>query len=198
MHHPVYDDSDDSSVAYTDSSHSTEEDTEDGASVSSASEDIVDQIFFFDQEFLDSPKTHGTAYLGTCYQERDGFLLADSVSTGTFYRFKYNDICRYLRMYSLLVDDRFPAVEIMKLCIADHAYTVVLKTHWIRLVQRHWKTVYRQRQQTLQKRTHLDNVRYNRLRGNYSPELRHIYGAKGMLRMYSCQAKRTCEENKCV
>ena len=58
----------------------------------------------------------------------------------------------------------------------------ILKTFWIRIIQKKWKKVFKQQQQIIQERCKLQNLNIRRITG-YWPEYCNILpGLKGMLR----------------
>ena len=49
---------------------------------------------------------------------------------------------KYLKNYSI-IRLKSPKIEIMRLNIIDNRfYTVIINTHWISIIQRHWKKTY--------------------------------------------------------
>ena len=96
-----------------------------------------------------SEKENGKYYIGLChlYSNRHIFsnaqythwLLSTSVSANSFFRHSYDNINNYLYYYGLV---RIPQheVQIMQVDrLEDETCAVTIKTHWLRLVQRHWK-----------------------------------------------------------
>ena len=78
-------------------------------------------------------------------------------------------------------------IHIMKLCILeDETYSVVLKTHWLRLVQRHWKKVFKERKLKMAARTFLKNQIFREIHGKYPSGLNVIPSILGMMNCYSC------------
>ena len=83
-----------------------------------------------------------------------------------------------------------PKIQIMKLQIQDtesshQLYTVVLKTHWIRLVQRHWKTLMKERKKMIKQRASITSRQLFENTGKYTYEINFMPRLKGMLSMYS-------------
>jgi hypothetical protein len=78
-------------------------------------------------------------------------LLASTVQNKTFFQYNIDNIVDYLNNYSIIYQDHSVNPEIMKLQIDDSSmYNVVLKTFWIRLVQRNWKRIYKEKQMIVQ------------------------------------------------
>ena len=57
----------------------------------------------------------------------------------------------------------------------------VLKTIWIKLIQRKWKKVYAERKRVLGERCSLRAIRCREVRGNWPTTCRYLPGLKGML-----------------
>ena len=87
-------------------------------------------------------------YLGIYCNDRDTntLLLASTVQHKTFFRYEYNDIVDYLNNHSILFQNNYSKPEIMLLQIDNNeVYNVILKTFWIKIVQRNWKRVCKER-----------------------------------------------------
>ena len=127
-------------------SESSEEDNENIESMESdteydsETEEMIERIYFHEQDFLDSEKEDKLYYIGNnkISNDKQYILYANAVTPTTFFRFNINHIQSYLQDYSIFVTN--PNIDIMKLYILDdHTYTVIIKTHWLRIIQRHWK-----------------------------------------------------------
>lgn len=93
-------------------------------------------------------------YIG-CYSYYDeNLLFAMRIDLSTFYKFKQNDINHYMFYCSELPLNCSVTknnLQIMKLVITeDDVYIAVLKTFWIRIIQRTWKRIYRERKEIVQ------------------------------------------------
>jgi hypothetical protein len=104
-------------------------------------------------------------------------LLASRVSPHTLFDYDNDDIMEYLVENSITYSDATPvSPEIMQVHTDDsYAYHVVLKTHWLRLVQRCWKKIINNRRRIIQNPAY---VRSRELRGNNEANLP---GLRGML-----------------
>lgn len=148
--------------------------------------DMYEDIFD-DEERLYSPRHNYKMYLGlyTYDQEHQTFILASTVHTLTFYKYDRQDVLHYLYDYNISRDTK-PTLEIMQLHmvpdpIFGNVYQVVLKTHWLRIVQRRWKAIFRERQNILRQRVHPGSRRVLELRGVYPSTCYHLPRLKGML-----------------
>jgi len=114
----------------------------------------IERIYNEDVHHLDSDKTHGKCYIGLCkyMPNQNLFLMLNTISSRTYFRHNIVHVLKYLYYYGSvrLVQ---PKIEIMKLEVLDDGtYSVVLKTYWIRLIQRHWRRIYAKRQAILNAR----------------------------------------------
>jgi hypothetical protein len=59
-------------------------------------------------------------------------------------------------------------IDIMQLHIAeDFTYNVILKTFWLRIVQRTWRKIFQQRQKIIQIRKSVSSQSYFSINGKY-------------------------------
>jgi hypothetical protein len=145
--------------------------------------DMCDQIYEADQQFIDAPKQHGHYYLGN-WSVLD--LLDVAVSPCTFFQFEYKDIVEYVCEYSVhSTRRRPPKIDILQLYIVRDTYHIITKTHWIRLIQRHWRKVYQERQYVFNGRKQLRELRHRELTGKFTVNLRWLPGIYGMMSIYA-------------
>jgi hypothetical protein len=164
---------------YSDNGESESEGEGEGESIDSDYEDIFHQ----DEDYLDKDKENGHYYIGlrAYIPSRQFMLLTNTISIPTFFRHSVERISGYLSRYSLIKSDS-PAIDIIKLrLLKDDSYSVVLKTHWLRLIQRNWKRVYQERQQILINRCTCLSLQYREISGRYPFGLNNIPGLRGML-----------------
>ena len=141
------------------------------------------------------------------------FLLLNAISAKMFAKYSYSTILQYLTEYSIIRTYQ-PTIEIMQLLIGDfgarrriapqsegerlnsvglhsnpnefeRTYTIVKKTHWLRLVQRHWKKTMRQRAYIINKRCSLSSILNFEVKGRYPYGLNVLPGLCGMMSAYS-------------
>lgn len=139
-----------------------------------------------ENEQLDSTKETGHYYIGAykLIKPDNYFYLASTVSPEVFLQYPVSVIRRYLESASIIYVNR-PSVDILKLQILhDGSYTVLIKTHWISLIQRHWRSVLRERQFIQRKRSSVIAQRRFELTGNYPAGSNVLPGLNGMLRNY--------------
>lgn len=162
---------------------------------SSDEEDIYqqksDEIYRIDKNHMESDKKNGKYYIGiySIISVHDNLLLSTSVSPQTFFQYPFNDILTYLHLYSISLLDE-PNIEIMKLCIKPDEtnslfqyYTVIVKTFWIKLIQRHWKKIYASRQSVIQKRATM--FIYYQTNGKYPDGYNQLPSIRGLMSSYT-------------
>lgn len=147
----------------------------------------LDDLYDNDSDFIEREKTNHNYYIGICKRSRayDYYLLVNAVSPKLFYKTQYELLVRYLQEYSVIYMSD-PRIEIMKLYIlADGTYTVSVKTHWIRLIQRRWKKILAARKQLYKLRGTIRSLYYFELHGRYPDGLNTLPTLEGMMGSYS-------------
>ena len=146
-------------------------------------DDVVDTLYNEDADHVESDKYNGHYYLGLYkHIEQSGNLLfMMSASNKLFLKYPHEQIVDYLKEYSIVpsISDN---VDIMKMYVKNDTYYVVLKTHWIRLIQRKWKALYndfKKRQETKYKS---NSLKYREQNGNFPNKLNYRPKIYGMLR----------------
>ena len=127
----------------------TESETESESDVINPS----DEIFNLEEDYLDEYKDEHKYYIGLpgYIAKDDQLLLLTTISPGTFMKFKYRDVLNYLVEYSAARVNR-PNIHILQVHIDEHgAYNVVIKTFWLKLIQRSWKRVFLERARIIDK-----------------------------------------------
>jgi hypothetical protein len=120
----------------------------------------LNEMYDFEREFDLEEKENGKYYLGMYMNMEDvrfmssGFIIGESpllffgnaISTKLFFKYPYQDVLMYLRSIIMCKYNVGPIVDIMKLSISeDGLYLAIIKTHWISLIQRHWRKILENR-----------------------------------------------------
>ena len=151
----------------------------------------IERIYDLEAGFLDSDKQNHKYYLGLCTGLGGNRLLLNiAIQPQTFLKFDIKIVLNYLAEYSIftfyreILDVSSIQLQIMELDIEPRTcwQTVRLKTYWIRIVQRVWKRVFRERQEVLMKRRTLQNIRYLERHGKHLPGIHVLPSIHGMLR----------------
>ena len=150
---------------------------------------VIDNVYLDERDFLDTDKQNGAHYIGLCsyLPDRRLTLYANAIRPQTLFKYSHAYSLSYLQLYSI-IKIRNPSIDIMQLAIlADNTYTVIVKTHWLRIIQRTWKKVFQLRKTVLNKRMQLGSIRLFELSGKYPPDATYMPTLSGMLHNYRCQ-----------
>ena len=143
----------------------------------------LERIFREESDYIDTDKDDGKYYIGLHKYNsyRKLLLLTNTVSAKSFLKFTYMDILRYLYFYSIL-RPMCPKIEIFCLSILpDESYSVILKTHWLKIIQRNWKRIFKERKEILLKRRSVPALYNLQISGRYPAGLNSIPSIHGML-----------------
>ena len=147
----------------------------------------IDQIMEDEKPYYEKDKEHNQYVLGVFALEGRRAILDVSVSPDTFYNYTYNTIMDYCYensshfnfMNTLEINNK---LEILKVRIGKRGeYYVLVKTHWLKLIQRTWKKIYKTRQEQLLSRRNYSSLRHFEIRGRYSEGLNVLVSVSGML-----------------
>ena len=143
----------------------------------------LERIFREESDYIDIDKENGKYYIGLYKYNsyRKLLILTNSVSAKSFLKFPYIDIFKYLYFYSIL-RPICPKIEIFCLSILpDDSYSVIIKTHWIRIIQRNWKRIFKERKEILLKRRSVPALYNLQISGRYPAGLNSMPSIHGML-----------------
>jgi len=144
---------------------------------------VVEDIFDDEEIFLDSEYEDGKYFIGLpCLmrsQTRE-WILQVAITPRSLFRYDYKSVVRYLTEYSVTRIYN-PVTHIMKLDISNTgSYNVVLKTFWLKIIQRSWKRVYRNRQLFVLDCKNPNSLLYRQVNGKWRNDKRYP-GLRGML-----------------
>ena len=133
---------------------------------------VIDEAYNYEYE----PCENGKYYLGSYkyFPEIENILLMSQISMRVFYASHYNSLRNFIYWYSgtHIPDTR---VQIIQVFVKNQFAIAVLKTHWIRIIQRTWKRIFRERRKYIRNRRQLSVILSNQRQAissiNY-PELR--------------------------
>ena len=111
--------------------------------------DEIDEIHHMDYQHLYSEKQNNKYYIGLCAEILQNdylhlptesiYLMVNSISPSTYFKWSYNSCLRYLYYYGMTAMHK-PQINILQLHIMDDGtYSVVIKTFWLKMIQRKWK-----------------------------------------------------------
>lgn len=130
--------------------------------------DPFEDIEESEMDFQIEDKKHLKYYIGIYEKNKDGLLImTTTITIQTFGNFDYELVDMYLKYY--FVTNNTPVnIDIMQLYISnDLTYYVVLKTFWLRIVQRTWRRIFNQRCAIIQIRKKVSTQEYFRTNGKY-------------------------------
>lgn len=152
---------------------------------------MLNNITIDNDNFLDSDKEDKKYYLGICSYYKERILMDSVILSKNFLKYDIKFIEYYLRINRSLPHSIFTSnnnyINIMKLDIDEENgyYNVIIKTFWIRIIQRTWKNVFKKRQEILIKRKNIKNLYYRETRGKHSDGLNILPSLYGMLKITS-------------
>jgi hypothetical protein len=98
---------------------------------------------------------------------------------------KYNNYCNHtiIRNYKNIIEkENYMKPEIAKcLYLKGGECVAIFKTFWIRIIQRVWKKIYKERKIILDKRKSYSHIKFKELRGNWQRPYITTPGIYGML-----------------
>lgn len=130
--------------------------------------------------------------IGIYAQYRNDTLFAYSVSANSFFKYSYKDIFNYLLLSSFFrIKRKFRNIELLKLIYVNEnePLTVIRKTYWLRIIQRHWKRIFEERRWILDGRRSFYSLKYFELTGKYPIGLNYVPSIHGMLEIYNNRSK---------
>lgn len=148
--------------------------------------DVINDIAYIEEYFRDTDKQHNHYYVGSAiyYSRFNSIQLGTAVSIGTLFSYAIDDVSLYLAEYAINhnASGVLPYVHILQLDInRDGEYCVIIKTFWLRIVQRAWKKQFAKRQSIIRARGHIASQRHFELTGTYPICIRTIPGLRGLL-----------------
>jgi hypothetical protein len=125
----------------------------------------------------------------TTYHGSYSLILLLSLSKPMFFAHSAKPILFYMKNYNGISPRLRISIEILKMeCITivdgRFSYTmanVIVKTFWIKIIQRKWKSIYKKRLIVIQARVSPYSIRHLQIHGKYPPGLNQLPGIYGMM-----------------
>ena len=175
-------------------------------------EELLDEIYEEDAQHIEGFKENNTYYIGVCYRDTrehhictTSIIIDMSISSKLFLKYNYDLIYKLLGGVNLAKDESYNElykywlyyhknkelqIQIFKTNyknLDQHPFNwdlgVIIKTFWLRLVQRTWKRIYKERQNIIKKRMHPNSIYYRSIHGNWPQEVNYIPELRGMLKI---------------
>jgi len=172
-----------------DSDRETEQSTDTESDYDDEYDDLTGTFYeIYENEYvnqlINETRQPGKYYIGNFSVDKTTLLLESTIKSNNFFRFPADVVHDYL-YHMGLTQNCLPKIEVLQLCIEQRnqwiVYTVVVKTFWIRLIQRTWRKIYQQREAILRKRRSINSIRHREIRGKWPAELYVLPGILGML-----------------
>lgn len=118
----------------------------------------------------------------------------DIYSIANIYNNRYRALCRrykvehcVIRNYKRIISrQNYIKPEIAEcIFLKDGECVAILKTFWIKIIQRTWKNIYAKRKYIILQRKRLHELKYREFNGNWSCSIRCYPGVNGMLQKLS-------------
>lgn len=148
---------------------------------------IISKLYSDDVIHIDSEKETNTYYIGDVYKNRlirdDPILIHTSISPKFLLKYKFETISFFLENMEYMephYNSFYKNIEIFKTA-PDYVETgsIILKTRWLKIVQKEWKKIYKKRIEWQNKSMHPIALRHREING------RNMYGhaptIRGML-----------------
>jgi hypothetical protein len=165
--------------SYTDNDEVSEYDVD-------SDDDEMEEIYNEDLDYISTDKEDKKYYIGLCgLTDTYTMLLMNTVSLNVYLKYSHDKVLKYLIEYSLCYLHN-PKIHILQLHIdpLDNTYKVVIKTHWIRLIQRTWRSVLKERKRVIQIRSKVSSIMNYQICGKHPPGATYYPTLRGMLSIY--------------
>jgi hypothetical protein len=148
-------------------------------------ENVYDEIYNNESNYIDHYGDSDEYYIDKnyyigVYYINNIHILESSITVNSFLKYSAHDCLIYLNNHAVFSKKRRNSIEIMQFtpikCGSLSVYKIVVKTFWLRLVQRNWKRIYKMRKQIIN--TEILNFLRER---EYGFEKTSIPGLFGML-----------------
>jgi len=122
--------------------------------------------------------------LNNLENEIELYNINDTIETyKNYYRILFRQFCKhkFIRNYYKIIKHYIKPQIGLIIELPSHERIVIIKTFWIKIIQRTWKNIYKKRILIINKRKHIHNINYKRLNGIWTKGLNNIPSLKGML-----------------
>jgi hypothetical protein len=168
------------SIAYSEEIQIYEDDIEfiEDENTQSAFDDISNSLY------LSQPIRHGKIYIGTYkYIKRTRqYLYVMNIPLVSFLKYDSYLLTKYLYWHSSFYLAENPPIQLIEIyettvdgtANAPVVAYCVIKTFWIKIIQRVWRRVFRERQRIIYGRSSLKSIQYRELHGCFPLEYRYM------------------------
>ena len=143
-----------------------------------------------DDDYFDSLHINKKWYIGLTLNQKDQYLYLIHITPSSYFKYPQTIVRKYLRRYSCMELPKDIQIELMEMVIVNMTMggetfpikRVVLKTHWIRLIQRCWRNVLERRKKMIMCWGSIRNLKYREYTGRNLPEYRQLPGLRGCVK----------------
>lgn len=156
----------------------------------SDSDQIIENIEM-EEELRETDLANHATYIGMPIYEKLGILLGSRITPRTYFKYENKHVCKYLDYASCSENvSTKPYPDIMKLEITKthysgnlecEVYSVLIKTHWIKIIQRRWKKILTEQHRITMGRGSLANMRFFEMNGRHLPKYAVLPRLRGCL-----------------
>jgi hypothetical protein len=157
---------------------------------SDSDDDIIENIEM-EEELRETELANHATYIGMPIYEKLGILLGSRITPRTYFKYENKHVCKYLDYASCSENvSTKPYPEIMKLEITKthysgnlecEVYSVLIKTHWIKIIQRRWKKILEEQNRITMGRGSIANLRFFEMNGRHLPKYSVLPRLRGCL-----------------
>lgn len=177
--------------AFNDSDSDSDSEYESNSEYDSDNSDLYDyneydEINIRDSLHFYSEKIDQQYYIGMCdyISPTNTLLMSTTISPPMYFQLSYQSCYGYLYNYGINIQlyPFTPNIHIMKLNIQnDGTYSVIIKTFWLKIIQRKWKKIYKQRIEVIRQRMRLHSLKYKEINGNWPSTISYLPTLYGLM-----------------
>jgi hypothetical protein len=170
--------------------HSVSDDDDDD---DDANDDIIADEQIMDDDIYEAKIVNKKTYIGApiINNTTNLILFGCHISAQSFYKYPLERICDFLKTMSCsndVLNNGLPEImQLIQIPIYHNNNSVcafnsiVMKTIWLRIIQRRWKKLMQQRNRVIQGRTTMRNIRHLEITGHHLPEYSVLPRLQGCL-----------------
>lgn len=143
----------------------------------------IREIEDMDEDYFYRDKNDGEYLIGNyvILNDTEKEIIGSTISNKAFFSFEYSHVNAYLITGARMYRSKYRSdTHIIKTFLNNSNLQPIIKTYWIRLIQRHWKKVFRIKKEIIKKQMMLNSLKIREIKE--TPK--NIYGIKGMLSIY--------------
>lgn len=144
----------------------------------------IDNVYTMDYDHCLSEKINNKYYIGSYEITDNRFLLSSSISPSTYFKIDPFICSNYLYFYSLSTNT-IKSTDILKVNIVKingwDICTVTVKTFWLKIIQRKWKKIYKERMKIIKNRKNVTSLHQREINGKFPSNCKHLPSLQGLL-----------------